>query len=170
MSSASAVLTFGRGAGEGRIERGPQHTIYAIHFSRPCLVTHGRLNSDERDDTKIDRMILDQAPVGRAATTAVMMLAEFADGTSPVLLYPQDPMSVNTKDELGETLRIEFQPEVRAAVRKLGPITLHIMRFDHELYGPATVAALRDLGIIVETFESNEQPADPDREWVSTEG
>ena len=159
MSTASAVVVFGPGGKDGVIGRGPTRTLYAIHYARPCLVTQSRLNGATASGVRMDRMILDEAPDRRAATTALMMLTELAGGKSPVQLYPHDPSSPDSDGDLADSLRIEFLPEVRAAVTAFGPITMHIMRFDHDLYGPATIAALQDLGIAVETFESNQQPA-----------
>ena len=166
MSSASAVISFGRGVGQGRIERGPTHTIYAIHFSRPCLVTEKSLNSSGEPTDTVDVMILDPWPRTRATTTAAMMLAQLAGGESQILLYPSDTLA---KDESGEILRSALETDVKDALVAAGPITMHITRFDHELFGTQTVQALRDLGIIVETFDSNEQPADPNREWTLSE-
>ena len=167
MSSASAVISFGKGGGQGRIERGPQHTIYAIHFSRPCLVTEERLNSSGEPCEGLDVMILDQWPRTRATTTAAMMLARLAGGEPQILLYPRDTLA---KDESGEILRSTLESDVQEAIEAAGPITMHIMRFDHELYGAETIEALRNLGITVETFDSNEQPADPQREWIADGG
>ena len=164
MSEASAVVVFGPGGGDGVIGRGPTRTLYAIHYARPCLVTQARLNGATGTGSRVDRMILDESPQRRAATTALMMLTELSGGKSPVPLYPRDPVSPDSDGDLAESLRIEFLPEVRAAVAAYGPITAHLMRFDHELYGPATVEALRDLGITVETFDSHEQPAPLGRE------